>query len=364
MRTTGNPGNDVLLIGWLVVWAVCSMAEEVGGRRSGRAAGLLYYAWPNAVLWAMAALSDMPFTLLTTLGAWAMLRSRGRRRLLWPALAGLLAGAVCLTRPIGVLLVPLWAKFLLILGSSRLPAWRILAPPVVFVVLAGSFVLPWALRNRRVHGMFAVSKIDVVNLGQYMAPAALARGEGISLDQARELIPLLPIPMAADRIRYRKMIGAYPVEYLAAHARGTWTLLTEAGQPNLGILLGERYRSAGALVALRKGDPGGAGTAFLKAMEDPILRWFSHVPWCGMAVQSIVCILGALGTVVLLRMGGDRRWAGALLLLTALVFILVPGPVGNGRFRLPAEPLLCVLAGVAVSSRHGERSRRGIAAQE
>jgi hypothetical protein len=64
----------------------------------------------------------------------------------------------------------------------------------------------------------------------------------------------------------------------------------------------------------------------------------------------VVYVLSLKGLIALFRQGGAARWVGLLLLATIAVFILVPGPVGTGRFRLPAEPLLCLLVAVGIAS--------------
>lgn len=48
----------------------------------------------------------------------------------------------------------------------------------------------------------------------------------------------------------------------------------------------------------------------------------------------------------MMKGGGEIRWAAVFIVATVLSLVLVPGPAGNDRFRLPAEPFLCVLAGV------------------
>jgi hypothetical protein len=65
-------------------------------------------------------------------------------------------------------------------------------------------------------------------------------------------------------------------------------------------------------------------------------------------LQVVIYVLAVLGSVRLLRSGGQARLWGCLLLISAAAFILIPGPVGNGRFRLPAEPLLALMAGFAL----------------
>ncbi len=334
---------------------VCLIIGLTVGRhwspRAGWVGSLLYGALPNAVLWAMAILSDTLFTFLIALAAMAVLYFCETSRNRWVLVAGILVGLSALARPIGVALIPLWAVLLLALEWKRRVSWRRLLAPTLFCAAAAVFVVPWGVRNLDRYGMLAVSSIDVINLGEYQAPAALARAEGISLEEAHRQIPTSGVPQPGDRARYMAVIAAHPLDYLAVHAQGTWVLLTEAGQPNLAQLLNERYRSAGVLVALRQGDVRAAAASFLDTLRDPVLRWFLLVPWFAMAVQLVVYVLAVLGTIRLLRRRGGGRWAAAFLLTTCAVFLFVPGPVGNGRFRVPAEPFLCVLAGIGATAK-------------
>jgi 4-amino-4-deoxy-L-arabinose transferase-like glycosyltransferase len=341
-----------LLMGAVVSLLLCTMGRLGWSLRSGRAAGLLYALLPNVVLWAMAILSDTMFVLLVVVAAYCLLRYRQTRRVRWAAASGLLVGLGTLTRPIGLVLVPLWLCLLIgmhLLGERN---WRqVLVASAAFAAASAALILPWAWRNERAYGIFATSTIDIVNLGYYQAPAAVARGEGVSLDEARSLVGWSPDARPGDRIRYLSVIARYPLDYLWAHAQGTWVTLSEAGQPNMGHLLEEHYRFAGVLVALRSGDLSGAVDRLRTALGDPVGRWFVAVPWFSLAVQLLTYGLAIRGCLVLLRRRTGDRWLGMLLLGTAAVFVLLPGPVGNGRFRLPAEPFLCLLAGAGISAR-------------
>jgi len=53
----------------------------------------------------------------------------------------------------------------------------------------------------------------------------------------------------------------------------------------------------------------------------------------------------------------ERRWTAAVFLLVpVLYFMVVTGPVGYGRYRIPIMPLLAVLAGLGVNALLARRS--------
>jgi hypothetical protein len=164
-----------------------------------------------------------------------------------------------------------------------------------------------------------------------------------------------------DRARYLRILLAHPLEYIKVYARGTWYLLSEVAQPNQAGLVGERFRTPGVLTALRQGDPAQALAGLLAQLEDRRLRWFVIITWPSLAFLLALYLLSLIGGTDLVRHSGEPRWMGILMIATAAVFILVPGPVGNGRFRVPAEPMLALLASaglVALGRWIGARRRR------
>jgi hypothetical protein len=153
-----------------------------------------------------------------------------------------------------------------------------------------------------------------------------------------------------DRARYLGILLAHPLAYLEVHARGTWYLLSEVAQPNQAVLVGERFRTPGFLTALREGDIAQALAGVTAQLQDDRLRWFVIITWPSLAFLPVLYLLSLVGGVHLVRQSGEPRWIGMFMVATAAVFILVPGPVGNGRFRLPAEPMLALLAAAGVAA--------------
>ena len=359
-RIAGEDYTAVVVVQLLMGVAVSLMLFALGrmfwSPRVGYAAALLYALTPNAVLWALSILSDTLFVFLVAaaLLCLALLMQTGRTR--WAAMSGVCLGLSALTRPIGQVLVPLWILGMVVWAIRRRTNLRQAFVAIAALALATmAVILPWAYRNQVVHGLFTLSPIETWNLGYYAAPYTLARAEGNSVEAAREQIPTSVIPQPGDRARYLRILLDHPLDYLYVHWRGTWYLLSEVGQPNQAQLVGERFQTPGVLVALRQGDIGTALSNLLAALRDSRLRWFVLITWPALAFQAVVYVLSLKGLIALFRQGGAARWVGLLLLATIAVFVLVPGPVGTGRFRLPAEPLLCLLAAVGIAP--GKRAR-------
>jgi 4-amino-4-deoxy-L-arabinose transferase-like glycosyltransferase len=353
-RIAGEDYTAVVIVQLLMGVAVSLMLFALGrmlwSPRVGYVAALLYALTPNALLWALSILSDTLFVFLiaAALLCLGLLMQTGRTR--WAAMSGVCLGLAALTRPIGQLLVPLWILGMVVWAIRRRTTLRQAIIAMAALALASvALILPWAYRNQVVHGLFTLSPVDTRLLGYYSAPYTLARAEGISEDEAREQIPTSVIPQPSDRARYLRILLDHPLDYLYVHWRGTWLLLSEAGQPNQAQLVGERFQTPGVLIALRQGDFGTALSNLLAALHDPRLRWFVLITWPALAFQAVVYGLSLKGLIVLFRQGWTARWLGLLLVATMAVFILVPGPVGTGRLRLPAEPFLCLLAAIGIA---------------
>jgi hypothetical protein len=64
------------------------------------------------------------------------------------------------------------------------------------------------------------------------------------------------------------------------------------------------------------------------------------------------------------KSSGRPRTVAILAALTALAFLLIPGSVGTGRFRLPAEPFLSLLAGIGLAGVRPAEENSARAGQE
>jgi 4-amino-4-deoxy-L-arabinose transferase-like glycosyltransferase len=331
----------------LLIWAEGS---RVAGERTGQTAAILYVLTPNAILWGAAILSDGLLVFLVTLAFVCVARHLRGRGASWALLSGVFIGLGAMARPVALVLIVVWPAVILaagLTGHTRIRRSRLAA--LLFAAGALSIVVPWAYRNSMAYRVFMFSSIDTLKLGRYDAPYTLAHAEGITLEEARERIPTSRVPQPGDRARYLAILLEHPLDFIYVHARGTWYVLTEAGQPNVAQLVGERYQTAGVGEALRRGALGEALERLTAALGDPQRRWFVIAPWTAIVFQTVVYLAAAWGAVRAARSTGALRVVAILAALTALAFLLVPGSVGTGRFRLPAEPFLSLLAGIGLA---------------
>lgn len=350
-----------LLMGTIVGMALFVVGKALWSRTTGFLAAWIYLLTPNAFVWSLAILSDTLFTLLFVLAILPLVITPKRRTARGVILSGLIVGCATLVRPIGLLLVPLWSVLLVGYSVQRgLSRKRALVVGAAFALSATVILFPWAFRNLLVWDRFTISSITTWNLGRYQAPAALARAEGITLEEARTQIPTSRLPRPGDAKRYLKVILEHPIEYLVAHAHGTWLVLSEAAQPNYARLIGVRYRGSGVISALRRGSVEEAIAALGALMRAPQVRWLTLAVWLTLLFQGLTYLSALKGILSLSKLDPAHRWLSALLILSAVVFILSPGPVGNGRFRLPAEPVLAVVAAIGVTAVVENRLSRGL----
>jgi 4-amino-4-deoxy-L-arabinose transferase-like glycosyltransferase len=352
-------------LGLLISWLLFRLGAGLGSWAAGVAGALLYALTPNAMLWSVAILSDAVFTCLVVV-SFVMLASFLMRGGLWRiGAAGLLVGTATLVRPVGIVLLPIWCAFVISRGFlRRLQFATISGAAGLFLVGALALTLPWAFRNAREYGIFSVSPIHTWNLGRYHAPYTLMRAESLTLEQARLQVPTSRVPQPGDRARYLSVLLEHPLDFLYVYARGTWYVLSEAGQPNVAQLVGDRYQSPGVGEALRRGALGEALERLMAALGDPQRRWFVIVPWTAIVFQAGVYLAAAWGTVRAVKSSGRPRTVAILAALTALAFLLIPGSVGTGRFRLPAEPFLSLLAGIGLAGVRPAEENSARAGQE
>jgi len=311
-----------LLAGWVV-------------RRRGRATALacagltwcsfLLAVYPNFLL------SEILFAFLCTAlfaALVAALRPDGRT-CLWVALAAACGGGAVLVRPIGLLLfVPTVLCLLL------LPKGRRLRPILLFLIVFALAPLSWMARNHAEFGRFTLSDITDVNLLGYQAAGTLAMREGGDYAVVQERLKRQLMREAETRFEAGRKDGE--TRSLNAVRR---SLSLEVFRENPGYLLLHMARNV-ALTLL------GNATSILARLTG----WPPAATAAAAASAALaMLLLAAFGLVTLLRARDYRLAVSAFLFVGYFVGMAAVGGVGGSRFRIPAEPILCVLAGLAVA---------------
>ena len=334
-----------VLLTLLTAWLLYRAAHLLGGERAGLAAAWLYALSPNALFWAGTIMTETFFAFWLAL-ALAMLIDAVRRTS-WRrgGVSGLALGLAVLTRPIGLYLIPLWAAGALVARWKSGAGSRRWLPAAAVLLAALMPVLAWQTRNLLVHESFRLTASFRTVFIDYTAASTLGDALGISRDEAATQLRQSSDAFAAALDAVRRYPGSLVQVSLQGIARTA--LGTEAGTW-LGILSGQSYQPSGLLDALLRGDLKAAGEAIgtrLQASSDRLGTVL--LPW-GLLYSATVYLLSLRGFLRLRWVDpSPLRWVAVTVILSTAYLIVMPLTIGDARFRVPVEPFLAILGGMA-----------------
>lgn len=334
-----------LLISLVTAWLIWRQAGELLGPKAGLAAVWLYTFNPNALFWASTVMSETLFAFWLTLTSYLSVRGLREKSNGLIAVSGLALSLAVLTKPVAIYLIPLWGLSLFVFSWGRTgfhPVFKLVA---VFLICALIPVLTWQTRNVVVHGRFFLSGVGSATFSNYIVGYVLVDAMEISREEAVGLIA-----EAEDPIAYSfDVIRQYPMSALRVTGRGLLRtfLGTEVGLW-LPLAFDLPYRESGLLSAVFSGDWAGvteAMTIRVNAAGDVIgnllLIW-------GVGYSILLYGLVGRGLIELRRLKSSTiRFTWFLLAASTAYLLMVPLSNGDARFRLPAEPWLAILGGMA-----------------
>lgn len=311
---------------------------------AGLGAVLISFLPMSSVFWATLA-SENLFVFFMLLAFWAAWRSSQRSELM-SAVAGLLSGLMVLSRPIGVLLLPIMGIALAWKRPVGRSTLRLACSALGFAVILG----PWWWRNYAVFGRPALSTVGSINLLTYNAAAVLAHGAGQGFWEGRYLI-------WEYWDRYYESLDPKPANAVQdADARRRAAVQIIAEQPFYAAWV----NSVEGLNSLRPG----VSQLTLFVAPDAFEEIPAYDEEASPAAHSLnqptvlfttLLLTGFYGFVYIAfaagaaLMIGERRWRAVITLLAPTAFLmLAPGPVASSRFRVPAEPLIALVAAHAI----------------
>lgn len=353
-----------VLLGCLTVWLVYRSALLLdGGQPAALAAAWLMACEPLSVLYASKLLSETLFTAIIALAFW--LSARFVRELRWrDALAAAVAvAAAAYVRPVAYYL-PLWSAIVwaVLLGPRAASRGRLALQIAAFLMVAMGLMGLWQWRNQRISGYAGFSAIAEINLYFYEAVPVLAELEGIPPERLPEFQRehgfhdraawLRRHPLQRDwpdawrydflRAEAWRILRAHPLIAARLHWYGIAHTLLDSGR-NAWVhffrLLPEvQAADAGALRPITE--------RVMSAVKNKPLVFSIHV-----VLALAVAVYHGLA-VVGMAAGIRRRDRPTFLLLAFLAYFLLlsGGTAGYHRFRLPIEPLICLLAGCGWSA--------------
>jgi 4-amino-4-deoxy-L-arabinose transferase-like glycosyltransferase len=313
-----------VVLGALSVGALTYLVGRWLGLAVGILSGLLLALDWTTVLYTPLILADYPLSLAYGGAVACFALFLHRKRILWAVAAGLLLGVAALVKPAAEF--GLLAVLLAVLVSPR-ANWRGgLAVLLSFLVVT----VPWAVRNENAHGVFGLSTISSVNSYDFTAQVALrgsllwTPGEALQISNAA-LSRLSRLHLAPPALKSRMDSDA--IRIIAHHLPKA---LVQA-----------------ALGAFRTSFGTGRDTLAESTRDGHIPSLIGTLlPLAQIVGMWLLAIIGAVG--MWRRRYGSR--SVTVFLVAALLFIILPSasPVANARFRIPATPMLSVLAAVGV----------------
>lgn len=321
------------LLDALLAAAVYWLARRNGARPFAAIAGALIIGFDTITIhYANKILTE---TLSATLVFAVFVIVTHRRTLSWLVTAGLLCGALVLVRPVAILYFGAVMLWLL---------WDRVRPMVVTAFVVSAILLPvgWASRNAAKTGVFTISSIGAINLMSYRAAAALAMEDGGDFKSR-----LAARQKELDAVVAKRVIAAEGVETEEELSSAELSVyFSSVARP---ILL--HHPRGAALMTIRGffiNIIDDDWDALAEVVDDDLIpeeatRMAVHV-WTG-----VVWIATIAGLVTLWRR--DRKQA-ALIAATIFYFLfMAAGGESEGRFRVPAVPLMALAAASAVQAR-------------
>jgi 4-amino-4-deoxy-L-arabinose transferase-like glycosyltransferase len=328
------------VVGALTVWVVYLLGSLVFGRRPGLVGAALTAVYLPLVYYEGLILTETWFTFVQAVAVTLWLRAwvRGAGSGLATALvAGGVGGLTCLVRPV----------FLIGLGSLAAGGWFF--PPVptagrvraarvaAFLIGAAVAIAPVTVRNYQIHGRFFLISTN--------GPSTFLTGHVThNTDLPADVSPGLSDAVLSDQHRARSW------RYLERHWREYLAEIPEFFE----VIWTENYfwpytstfwvpdRPPGEARLDIQGHMKGSPPFGRFTYFPDLVRYVDRLVWCLIGLP-----MGILAVLFLPR--ADRRWA--VIYLTLLPYLAIPFLASPfSRYRLPATPLIFLLAGQSLTA--------------
>ncbi len=305
---------------WVAVftWLVASLTTPTIGILSGVAYAAEYLTISETPL----PLSDVAYPMPQTLAVFLFLAHLKSGRAWQAVLSGVALGMAALVRPQAMLLL-----------AAMLVAW-LLAPQrrrsAALVVLAFALcTVPWMARNHARYGMATMSTVDSALLDFFTAHSTLYDGPS---DQAT-FLKWLDDDFTRTRTAWEK-ISLTPAARRQAYVH-------EA----IGLLKQHPFRALKQSLYGAGRTALGSGQGSIAAIVPSAAGW----RWYRLVYLQI---FGLWGLALLGSCRGKEldRAGIALLVISVALVVLAPQACGFSRYRIPAEPFLCMMAAMGAAA--------------
>ena len=276
------------------------------------------------------------------LAFWGLVRYWAQSQNCWLWLSGIALGLGALVRPILLPLLFIWGVLILLLEITWRPHFRISRAAfgkAAQLLLAGLLcILPWQARNLVVHDRFILSDIGRATFENWIIARSIGDFYNVSRDDAVKMVDSSPNPQTY-RIQF---IKDHPVFFAKTQLRGIANVFLSTSHTAWAeMLTGQPVESSGIVSNLTFNIP--KLVAQLQNGNQWIVLGIFTV-----LINFCLYIACVVSTVSILRR--DRSGIAfkivILALLTITYMMFTPLAQGSGRFRVPVEPILALLAGL------------------
>jgi hypothetical protein len=281
-------------------------------------------------------------------------------------ISGTVLAASVYVRPLGY--------FLPLIAATGLSAWalvggqknkqRLAIHIVLFIIVSMCPILIWQERNLAETGYPGFSGVPTEDLYFYWAAAVLADRQHVPYFEMQRRLGFLDERIylerhpeqktwpLAQRLGYMNREGKHillsdPWTFARMHLKGTVRVIFDPGATELLKLLELYPKEGGAGLMVQLVDSGPLRTIAAAMTQRPLLFW-SNVLLIPLELAYLLC-----ASMVLFSRRLMREPAVVAAVLTIVYYVGITGGPAPGafcRFRLPAMPIICVMAGYGLYS--------------
>ena len=359
---TGNSIHAVIIVQAFLDILLCYLVFRLGRMLFSEAVGLvaavIQAISPVMIAYCCRVLSETLFAFLIVSMLLLLLNKGANQqvKLIFPA--GVIMGIACLVRPVGLIAAIIIVIFLLVARRFR--------SAIVFAVASAMIIMPWLARNYFKTGYRGFAGVADYNLFYYNARALMQSDRSIVISStAQRLIEENPIRESSPpdyarlnnpaflslcRSEGMKIICRHPGRYLLVHLRGMQNIFLPAATDVLEIA-GLTTGMKGTLEVIRQ-----------EGLWAGVKHYFADKPWAiwlclPMVLITLVKFVFAMVGLVrcAIRRIGFDFW---LMVAVGVSLILLPGPAGHPRFRVPIAAIISIISAVGIVGIKSQSSSR------
>lgn len=342
-----------ILIDSGTILLVYFFAKFIFDERSAIVASVLYAVDPIAILCSNKLLCESLFTFFFISSVYFLIVFLVNEMLISVSLCGIFLGIATLIKPIA-LYFPL-VSFVIILAYKKLSWFSRFKAGLIFLLFFIIAISGWMYRNQDKYNVLSISSIQGYNLLFYNVAKTEATRTKTNFEDIQRKLREKAISRgtnknidAFEREKiYKEMAFQYIknnfLRYAIAHIKGSLNMLK-------GIGLGHYYKMLGIEMS---------GARFSDFKSESLLKWFVNVIF-NVPLHEIMLkisdyfhlffyfnlMLFVFGSISLIR-----KNCGYFLFIISIVmlyFILITGPVGYSRYRMPIIPLYVIIIGIGL----------------